>query len=1083
MPPASPILQTKISPPPVTPRTLARGRVTGQLLEALNYRLTVLQARAGYGKSTALATLAAAHRPVIWYQVAREDNDLSVFLLHLFHAARNALPDTDGLPIAVLEAWDATLEPFPLQAVVYQFLNAIGAAETPVLLVLDDAHLVLDNAEIAQALDHAIGLAPANLHVLLSSRTKVDLPNLSRWRLLGDVLTFDQSFLVFTREEIAALFERHYHYDLTEEEAGILHAATEGWAITLQLIWQNLRSGGLSSVSEDLARQDKPLESLFEMLAQEVLAAQPEDVRRFLLGTAVLRELTPDACDAVLGSTDASTMLAYLRRQEFFVVDLDPPGGEALRLRYHYIFHRFLQGRSSDAERRAWHTAAAGHFLVRGDHAAAIHHFLRAENHTETARLLVDYGGDLLAQGRLDSLASVLDALPPATLSKHPALLYYLGDLARLRSRFEESLGWYGQAETLWREKGQPDGVSRALRGQARVYLDTLNPGRAEELLQQSLRLSDGAFDREAQARLLELLAENKLNTGDPVDAERLRREAEDLRLEGPSDKQLLYRVLLRTGRLAEAIQKLEAQAELEREEPFHTPRAHRETPLLLSILYAFIGERERALHTAREGTDRGLELNSPFVTAVGHMRQGHALSLFGPDRYAEARESFLKTIELSNQLAVPRLLVEANWGLCRVHGYGGDLDAAQETARTAIELAAQYGDEWLNALTRLAMGSSLLFAGRYETAGEWLNLARRVFDECSDAFGTVVAQLILCLGRYRQGQRGALEGSLTAVLAACRGHGYGFLFTRPTLLAVPDERILTPLLVLARSEGWEARYAEELLGVLDLPEVSLHPGYRLDVVTLGSFQTRLGDRPVPPGAWVRAAARQLWQLLLTHYDAPLDREQILEYLWPGAELEAAQRNFKVALNSLYKALEPDRPPGVDSAYVLREGTVYALRPGADLRLDARDFIRAVTAAEGHAGGPAVPHADAVPLLESALALYQGEYLPEARYEPWAARRREQLAGLFLRTADKLCSLYLEEDRPDDAAAVAHRMLAEDPCWERAYQHLMRAHVRLGDHGQAARVYHRCVEILRDEMDVAPSDETEHLYRGLTGPL
>jgi DNA-binding SARP family transcriptional activator len=257
-------------------------------------------------------------------------------------------------------------------------------------------------------------------------------------------------------------------------------------------------------------------------------------------------------------------------------------------------------------------------------------------------------------------------------------------------------------------------------------------------------------------------------------------------------------------------------------------------------------------------------------------------------------------------------------------------------------------------------------------------------------------------------------------------------------------------------------------------------------VATLGSFQNWLGDEPIPNGAWVRAAARQLWQLLLTHYDAPLDREQILEHLWPGSDPEAAQRNFKVALNTLYKVLEPDRPPGENSAFVLREGTVYALRPGADLQLDSRDFIQAVEAAEAlGATGTTEGHgrSTVVPVLERAVALYQGEYLPEARYETWAAGQREQLAAMFLEAADRLCSLYLESGRLGDAVQVAHRIIAEDRCWERAYQHLIRAYIRLGDHGQAARAYHRCVETLHDEMEVSPSDETERLYRSLHDTL
>ena len=108
--------------------------------------------------------------------------------------------------------------------------------------------------------------------------------------------------------------------------------------------------------------------------------------------------------------------------------------------------------------------------------------------------------------GQLDTLATYINSLPPEVLHGHPMLIFMLGELARLHSRFDEALGWYKQSETIWRNRGQQDGIARALRGQARVYLDTVDPSNAEQLLEEAIRLSDGFEDREAQVRLFELL-------------------------------------------------------------------------------------------------------------------------------------------------------------------------------------------------------------------------------------------------------------------------------------------------------------------------------------------------------------------------------------------------------------------------------------------------------------------------------------------------------------------------------------------------------------------------------------------------
>lgn len=1068
----SPILRTKIIPPPRAVRTLTRPRVSEVLQSALDYRLTILQAGAGYGKSTALAELAADIQPV-WYQMGDEDSDPLVFLFHLLHAAKEALPTLDNLPISYLESWDAAQGILPWKAILDQFINALSLqSEQPILFIFDDVHLVLEGGEVPHILDRFIGRAPANVHTLLSGRPDISLPTLSRWRSRGEVLSLDQHMLTFTAQEISSLFTNQYRLDLTSEEVDALLTYTEGWAIALQLIWQSIRSQSSSALEFPPQWQADTLDSLFDVLAQEVFSRHPADIREFLLVTATLRDLNPNACDALrraMGApaNDSASMLAYLRRQDLFVVETAEG-----TLRYHHIFHTFLRQQATAEQRIQWNRAAADYYLLHKNPESAIYHLLEAKAWKDMAILLDTYAQTLLSSGRFDTLGAYIASLPPLSLNQHPMLLFMLGELARLHSRFDEAQGWYRQAETVWRQRGQPDGIARALRGQSRVYLDTVNPAEAEKLLEEAIRLTDGFEDREAQVRLFELLAENKLNSGHVEEAERLRQRAEELRLEGPSDGQLQFRVWLRTGRLHEARRGLEEQAQAEKRNPVQMPRAHRETYLLLSLIYSYQGLGELAYQAALEGTRRGDELKSPFVTAVGHMRQGHALMLVSQPNYELARRQFERTIEISRAVNVPRLLVEANWGLCRVSGYQGDLPLAQAHAQQAIDIASLAGDEWIASLTRLTMGASLMLASRYEAAEEWLNRAVLGFQECSDPFGKTATRLWLCYGWLKQKQTDRLERTLTEVLAACRTNDYGFLFTSRSHVGAPDERIFTPLLVLARDMGWEAAYALRLLESLGLGGVQSHPGFRLHIETLGNFQVKRGRESIPSNGWRREKSRQLIQLLITFRQSPLDRDQICEHLWTEADLATAQRNFKITLNTLYQVLEPDRDPGSDSAFIVRDGTTYTLRFNADLWLDSDHFVRLVR--EG-----LKPASNSMSLLEEALELYRGDYLPDSLYEPWAAEERERLTTLFLEAGDRLCELYLQNGRFNEAIDLSQRILARDNCWERAYRYLMQAYNALGDRGQLARTYQRCLQTLKDELDVLPSQETQDVYKNL----
>lgn len=1069
---SSRVLRTKLIPPPRNARTLARPRVDQTLRQALDYRLTILQAEAGYGKSTALAELTAELPAAIWYQANDEDNDPLVFLLQLCHALQKALPQGAGLPTAFLETWDGAQGPLPWRQILDQTINALADAPTPqTLLILDDAHLLTETGDLPLILDRLIGLAPASFHVLLSGRPTISLPTLARWRAQGEVLILDQSTLTFTKAETASLFGTHYGLELDSEDLDSLLEYTEGWAIGLQLIWQSIRTQSPLTLEFPLRWQSDSLETLFQMLAHEVFARQPTDVREFLLITATLRDLHPEVCNMLLESaghipSDASSMLAYLRRQDLFVVET----AEGL-LRYHHIFHNFLKQQSSPEKQCEWHRRTAGYFLSNQDPESAMYHLLEAQAWDEVADLLDTYAPTLLSAGRLDTLASYIDSLPSASLQQHPILLFTLGELARMHSRFDEALGWYKQAELTWRTRGQQDGIARALRGQARVYLDTVNPSHAEHLLEEAIRLSDGFEDREAQVRLYELLAENKLNSGHVEEAERLRKRAEDLRAEGPSNDQLWFRVLLRTGRLEEARRGLEELAATEDRSPVQMPRAHRETKLLLSLIYSFMGMGQDAYQAALAGTQRGDALKSPFITAVGHMRQGHALNLTAEeDRTAQALAEFEKTIELGQTLDVPRLSVEANWGLCRAYGYRGDLQRAQAHAQQAIDIAAEAGDEWIASLTRVTMGASLMLAARYEAAEGWINRAMRGFEECSDSFGRSAARLWLAFGYFKQKKFEQVARILPETLATCQHKEYSFFFSRPTLLGPPDERLFVPLLVYARQNSWEPGYIDRLLDRLGLREITIHPGFRLRVQTLGSFKVWCGNDAIPSNGWRRESARQLFQLFLTYRHSPLDRDQICELLWSEADLATAHRNFKIALNTLYQVLEPEREPGSESAFIFRDGTTYTLRPNADLWLDAEEFLTLVQQA-GTIN---------VAVLQKAIDLYRGDYLTESLYEAWVAEEREHLISSFLESADRLTDLMLSQGKYAEAINLSQRILSKDKCWERAYRHLMLAYDHLADRGQVARVYRRCVQTLQEELDVSPSPETQALYEKFT---
>ena len=1077
-----PVIRSQLIPPRQRRGVLRRSRLEARLAEVLDYPLTLVQAGTGYGKSTALASLGSTGARLCWYTVTDPDRDPLLFLAHLVCAFQPRDPDWCEPAMAALEEAGGRVTPEALTPLLNALTMELDGDESPAgeaILVLDDYHLVDGVPEIGALVERLVDYAPPQLHVVISTRQMPPLEALTRWRVKDQVLTITRADLAFTAGEIEALYREQYGHPLSGAQARALAAETEGWAIALQMVWQSLQSGSVPGLDAILGQLPSTLEMLFDYLAQDVLARQPAGVQRFLLTTSVLRQMDGAACDHLLDGQDSAGTLHSLHERGLFVVSL----GDGT-YRYHHLFHDFLQAKlGEDAGRaRALHRRAAAYFQGIDQPEERVYHLLEAQQYDQAAQLLEEMGPGLVRQGRFDSLGAWISCLPGEHRDARPGLHLLLGDILRLRADFDQALEHYGAAEQLYVAQRERLGRSRALRGEAQVYLDTVRPIMADSLLEEALRLLEPAEHRQETAALLDQLAENKLNLGHPAEAQILHHEARLLRAEtDPGDVYLEARAMVRTGRLAEAAQLLEARAEEERRADqerragsSRPQRFHRETLLLLSLVHALTGEVQAADRYAREGIAIGQRLGSAFVEAVGNMRLGHAIQLQGShpwqgpeyDALQRARAHYQRAIEQVRSFRVMRTQVEALWGLCRAHGYGGDLPAAEGHAEQGLEIVRRSGDEWMEDLVLVTMGASYALAGRAGRAGDTLGKALAGFRRVGDSFGEAASLLWLALVAAWQGEDDASLKRLAELLPLARERGYDALLVRRTLIGLADEQAAVPLLLAAREAGIEGEYAARLLDRMGMVGVEAHPGYRLAVRVLGPFAGWRGSEPVDARDWKREKARQIFQLLLTYRRQWFYREQITDHLWPDLPPDAAERDFKVALSALNGALEPDRPRGASPFFVTRRESVYGLNPAAPVAVDADDFERLAAS-------------DDVDQLRQALALYREDYLPDSVYEDWSAAERQRLRHLYLLTAERLARHLFQTEQWDEGIQVCEMILSRDNCWEGAYRLLMRAYAAQDNRGQVHSVYQRCASTLEEELGVEPSPATQALFEEL----
>src|SRR5260370_36112274 len=96
------LLLAKLSPPRLPRHVLQRPALAARLSEACDYRLSILQAGTGYGKSTALAMLTQQTSAWVWDSADESDSDPQRFLSYLIAAFATRLPNLAEAPAALL---------------------------------------------------------------------------------------------------------------------------------------------------------------------------------------------------------------------------------------------------------------------------------------------------------------------------------------------------------------------------------------------------------------------------------------------------------------------------------------------------------------------------------------------------------------------------------------------------------------------------------------------------------------------------------------------------------------------------------------------------------------------------------------------------------------------------------------------------------------------------------------------------------------------------------------------------------------------------------------------------------------------
>ena len=200
------LILDKITPPAETPR-LSRARLLADLTESLSCcNSTVIHGRTGAGKTLLAADFAGrAGRRVAWYKVDSAESEVQLFIQYLVAAVRVQHPGFGRKTLALAGAGAGGDEEAALLAESFVYEMTMLEGGEPLLVVVDDLHLVYDAAWVVPFFGRLLPLLPAETHVILIGRT---LPPAPLWRMRSKqtLRVVDESALNFTIDEAEQLF-------------------------------------------------------------------------------------------------------------------------------------------------------------------------------------------------------------------------------------------------------------------------------------------------------------------------------------------------------------------------------------------------------------------------------------------------------------------------------------------------------------------------------------------------------------------------------------------------------------------------------------------------------------------------------------------------------------------------------------------------------------------------------------------------------------------------------------------------------------------------------------------------------------
>lgn len=409
------LVKSKVKPARQQVCVLERPQITSRLDKNLNAIISLIQAPAGYGKSTVLSDwmshLLAKDIDVSWVSIDREDNDPVQLLHYITFALYQGGVDMSNSGINT-ESYPGNHSIKNLLSILARTVESHGRE---VVLILDDFEN-LEEGAVNDVILPLIGYAPENFHIAIATRDDSNL-KIADLELKGLAHRLTTDNLKFTLLEL-----EHFLSDFIDQGTiKRVYQMTEGWPVAIQLIRSSVHQD--TDIERVLNSITGSGSTIAAYLAQQIFENLEPDIQSFLMDICLVDRVSCDLADHLREANDSEKLFTKLTQLNALIL---PVEDVKLTYRLHPLFREFLFKKLEydfPSRKTELYLRAAAWYSTTGDLVQASRFYIKSGHCASVEELVKSTGGISiwLTEG-LARLRTIVNLLDEKTIAESPSL-------------------------------------------------------------------------------------------------------------------------------------------------------------------------------------------------------------------------------------------------------------------------------------------------------------------------------------------------------------------------------------------------------------------------------------------------------------------------------------------------------------------------------------------------------------------------------------------------------------------------------------------------------------------------------------